>query len=205
MANFSVRSYRRGSNRRFTHRTQSRKFPARVIRKAPRVTTFNRSLRFPAKFRLIKNSAVGRFFKHQSSTNVRVRISPKRYTSRPVLRKPEFYTPLKFPNGRVRIIRLLSTEQTQAIRQDANYFFISKADLEKVGLVPTGDNSAEELISALLLHWVDSLDSNRIKVSFYRYIKIEENTKWYELQSFLVNVIATMPQGSFPSPSSFLI
>jgi|GEM_PF-6741140 len=205
MATFSVRSYRNKPQRRFNHKTHSIKIRGSSTRKSPQVFTFSKSLISSPKFRLIKGSAFGRFFKNQPSARVRIRVTPRKYSSRPFTRKVEFYSSLKFSNGRVRRIQLLSTEQSQTLVQDANYFIISKADLEKVGLVPRVDNSLEELVSALLIYWVNSLESNRITVSFYRYVKIEESSKWFELQSFLINLISTIPKGSFPSPDSLLI
>lgn len=90
------------------------------------------------------------------------------------------------------------------LNQNKDYWIIDKSALAEFGLILSADNSATEILTALILYWNSgNLNSERIKVIFYRYIKFQEDSKWYEQSSYLVDLLAPFP--NFPDPQSFLI
>jgi hypothetical protein len=98
---------------------------------------------------------------------------------------------------------ILVCYNSRKVNQDSSYFFINKSDLIEFGLIPNGDNSYAELISSLLLLWESKLESSRINVAFYRYLKFQEESNWFESKAMLVNVLSLPSDSkSFPSPRS---
>lgn len=124
-----------------------------------------------------------------------------------IYRHSNIYRPLKYRNGSTprKPIVLVSTQASKALNQTASYLIIDKTQWIKYGFVPKENNSVEEIVAALILDWEANLKSNRIKVKKYRYLKLREGSQWYQVQSFLVNVIANSSAGKFPDPQSFLI
>lgn len=127
--------------------------------------------------------------------------------SRKVYRHFNIYRPLIFQGSSPKRIILFLSINSSSLNQDLGYFFLSKSDLAEFGLIPSENNSFEEILVSLLLFWENKLESSRINIGFYRCLKFKENSQWVESKSVLVNALS-LPSDStrnFPSPRSFSI
>jgi hypothetical protein len=88
-------------------------------------------------------------------------------------------------------------------RQDANYLYISKADLVNYGLVPNERNSLDELFFFLNRIWIEN-KSGHLSVEFYRSIVLNENGISFIKESYLIKVLLKYNGDfAFPSPDTF--
>jgi hypothetical protein len=127
--------------------------------------------------------------------------------SKKVYRHSNIYRPLFFQGSTQKRIILSLSINSRNLNQNSGYFFLSKLDLIEFGLIPSENNSLEEILASLLLFWENKLESSRINIVFYRSLKFKENSQWFESKSMLVNGLS-LPSDStqgFPSPRSFSI
>jgi hypothetical protein len=208
MATFSCRSYRRTA-RRCT-------LKATLIKR--RYGRFKRIILPSTQPVLSRKSGRNRLVSLRLNINLfrggtqkKAKLNPVSVASfsqaRKLYRHRPFERCLRFRNGfKIRKPLILKSQiSTKDINQTSEHLIFNKSDWVQFGLNPREDNSIEEILAALLLSWEASLDSTRFKIVFYRYLKVEENSQWYEIRSYLINVFASLPQNQFPSPSSFLI
>jgi hypothetical protein len=117
------------------------------------------------------------------------------------------YEVFSFKNGStLKNLKLALSYNSSHINQDSNYFILSKLELSSFGLILKEDNSVEELLMALLLFWRINLESSRVNVVFYRYLRFQEKLQWVEGEFILVNVLVlNSKEKKFPSPVSLSI
>lgn len=209
MAVFSCRSYRPVTVKRCLVRSRLRKFRGsrltQLISRSIRSLKPGNSGRF--KRALIKGNVY--HFKRQKVTSKVRTLTP--VSSFPIAGKlyrvPNFFSCLTYQYGsKIRkSLILVSSLNSKEINQDKDYLTLNKLDWVDFGLVPSDNNSLEEILSALILSWQAELDSERIAVVFYRYLKVEQKAQWFEAQSYLINVFSALVDNKFPSPHTFRI